>query len=106
MAGYWIKRPVIGASSDNVDFVALSEEWPAIAWMLSGRPKDHPEGQESPATLMVFFDSGRLKFCIAPKVGLGVAFGTIKDPSNPLGSIEAALRAGDYEWKNTNRNRS
>jgi len=104
MGGYYVKRPELGAGQGNPDFVALAEEYPAIAWVLSGRPKDHPEGQEAPATIMVFFDSGKLKYCISPKIGLGVAFGTIDDPTQPMASIEASIREGKYEWKNRKRN--
>jgi hypothetical protein len=103
MSGYFVKRPQENLGSGNEDFASLAGEFPAIAWALAGRPKDHPEGQEYPATLMIFFDSGRLKYCLAPKIGLGVAFGTIKDPSKLLDSIEASLRQGDYEWKTRRR---
>lgn len=104
MGGYYVKRPEIGAGQGNADFAALAEEFPAIAWMLAGRPKEHPEGFESPSSLIIFFDSGRLKYCISPKVGLGVAFGTISDPTSPLASIEASIIEGSYEWKNRKRN--
>lgn len=104
MSGYFIKKPDQQLGQGNEDFSALAQEYPAIAWALAGRPNGHPEGAESPATIMLFFDSGRLKYCLSPKVGLGVAFGCIDDPTQPMASLEASLREGKYEWKNRKRN--
>lgn len=104
MGGYYVKRPQEQLGPGNEDFAFLAEDYPATAWALAGRPKDHEAGAESPATIMLFFDSGKLKFCISPKVGLGVAFGSIDDPTQPMASIERAIANGKYEWKNRKRN--
>ena len=104
MSGYYVRRPQENLGPGNEDFANLAGEYPAIAWALAGRPKDHEAGQESPATLMIFFDSGKLKYCLSPKIGLGVAFGTIDDSSKVMASIERSITEGKYEWKNRKRN--
>jgi len=104
MSGYYIKRPSPDNGDRGEDFAFLAESYPAIAWVLAGRPKDHEAGMEYPATLMLFLDSGKLKYCISPKIGLGVAFGTVDDPTDPMASIERSIVAGAYEWKNRKRN--
>lgn len=104
MSGYYVKRPEVQLGAGNQDFADLAEEFPAIAWALAGRPKDHEAGEACPATIMLFFDGGKLKYCLSPKIGMGVAFGTVDDPSSPMASIEASIREGKYEWKNRKRN--
>lgn len=103
MSGYYVKRPEVQVGAGSQDFAGLVEEYPAVAWALAGRPPGHAEGAEYPATLMVFFDGGKLKYCLSPKIGQSVAFGTIEDPTQPMASIEASIREGKYEWKTRKR---
>jgi len=103
MSGYYVKRPQEGLGPGNEDFAFLAEEYPAVAWLLAGRPKDHPEGQMQPLSLIVFFDSGKLKFAFSSRTSTDCCFGTIDDPTNPLASVEASLRAGRIEWKGKRR---
>lgn len=100
MSGYYVKRPAsIAEPSRSEAFQFLSDSWPSVAWFLAGRPADHADGPECAGTVMFFFDSGTLKFCLSPKVGREVAFGTIDDPTKPFDSLEASLIEGKYEWK-------
>lgn len=99
MSGYYIKAPTRDVGPGNDEFAFLAEDHPALAWALAGRPKDHPEGFAPPATFMLFFDSGRLKFCLSPKFGTDVLFGVVSDPTAILANVEASLREGKFEWK-------
>jgi metal-dependent amidase/aminoacylase/carboxypeptidase family protein len=99
MSGYYVKRPEADLGHGGEDFTWLAESYPAIAWFLAGRPKDHPEGAECPGSLIIFLDSGKLKFCLSPKIGRDVAFGSVTDPTKPMDSIEASLVNGSIEWK-------
>jgi hypothetical protein len=51
------------------------------------------------ASIVLFAEAGKLKFCITPRVGNRVAFGTCDDPVKGLASVEQALARGNYEWK-------
>jgi len=81
----------------------VAEEHPAIAWLLAGRPKDHPEGGMLPLSLILFFDSGKLKFAFSSRSSTECCFGCVDDPTSILASVEAALRAGRIEWKGKRR---
>ncbi len=99
MSGYFIKPPQASPGPGDENFAFLAEDHPAIAWALAGRDKSHAEGFAYPATLMLFFDSGKLKFCVSPKFGTDVLFGTVEDPTQPMASIESSLQNGKFEWK-------
>lgn len=84
-------------SSPNI--VALREDYPNLTEALLGAKG--PDGKIAiwPSTLMLFLEGDVLKFCLSPKVGDKVAFGTILDPSKGLLGIEQALESGKFEWK-------
>jgi hypothetical protein len=79
---------------------AFLEEFPTISEILQGSPA---EGEGTypvpPASVVIFAESGDLKFCITPKLGNRVAFGVWKDPGEGLRSLERILGAGEFEWK-------
>lgn len=99
MSGYYVRRPDPKESEKSEDYQSLAEEFPAVAAFLLGRPIGHPDGAECKGTIQIFLDSGKLKFCLSPKVGRDVAFGTIPDPTQPMESLEAQIVKGAYEWK-------
>lgn len=99
MSGYYVKPPDDPVGPGNAMFADIAEEYPAIAGVLAGRPKSHEAGELKPQTLMFFFDAGRLKFCLSNRHSTDVAFGVVKDHTRILESTEAALKAGEYEWK-------
>ena len=90
-------------ASENI--IALRENWPNLTDALLGC-KD-PDGKEGvpPITLMLFLEGDTLKFCLSPKWGGKVAFGTIVDPSKGLQAVEDAIRAGEFEWKKRRQSR-
>ena len=106
MAGYFVKPPQDGVGPGNEDFAFLAETHPAVAWLLAGRPKDHPEGYMPPMNLQFFFDTGRLKACFSSRSYAFVCFLTIDDPTNPLGCVESVLQGGKIEWKKSRQFRS
>lgn len=99
MSGYYVRRPDPKEESHSEDFQSLAEEYPAIAAFLAGRPAGHPDGAECKGTLQIFLDGGRLKFCLSPKIGRDVAFGTVPAPNTPMASIEAQIVKQAFEWK-------
>lgn len=75
-------------------------EYPALADVFGGCDQDAAVGKTIPcATINLFWEGGRLKFCIIPKGYNQVAFGTVGDPSKGFAAIEAAIQAGHFEWK-------
>lgn len=79
-------------------------EYPSCAAVLAGIwSDDGKECQVPPASIIVFAEGGKLKFCISPKVGNMVAFGTCEDSSKGLGAIEAAIEGCHFEWKKARR---
>lgn len=82
----------------------MSDQWPALCAVLAGvRTADGLKWELSPCTISLFADCGKLKFCISPKEGLKVAFGTIDRVSDGLDGLEHALEQGHYEWKTSRR---
>lgn len=61
--------------------------------------------KHGPATIMLFCEGGKLKFCLSPKFSQSVAFGVVPDPDKPFHSIEQELALGHFEWKNRSRSR-
>lgn len=52
-----------------------------------------------PASITLFAEGGRLKFCINPQ-GFGqVCFGTVQDANEGLEGVQRAIRDGHCEWK-------
>lgn len=96
------------SSGDNYDRravdAAFREEWPTLAEVFSGIPASQGEKNGvPPATINLFWEGGRLKFCIIPTGAGRVAFGTVAGPEKGLASLEASLQAGHFEWKRRSR---
>lgn len=80
------------------------EAYPTLAAVLCGEREGEGAGSEAPrATLNLFEEGGKLKFCILPKEGNQIAFGTIPDPVKGFDAIEVELAAGRFEWKKASR---
>lgn len=78
----------------------FASEYPAVAEVLNGVfNKDNQAESVPPATIMLFAEEGRLKFCISPKTGPRIAFGCLRDPAKGLGSLEDEIALGRFEWK-------
>lgn len=79
---------------------SFCDQWPLLAQLFAGV---HDEtGQQWklwPCTLSLWFDCGVLKFCVSPKCGPKVCFGSVKALGEGLDGLEAALARGDCEWK-------
>lgn len=79
--------------------LALREEFPELVKALQGCKNLDGQCVMPPCTLMIFLEGDRLGFCISPKTGTKVAFGTVPDPSKGLAGIEHELAEGHFEWK-------
>lgn len=91
-------------SHDRVDAPTIPagfiERYPELALLFGGRINAENGRIEIPAaTLVLFFEGGRLKFCVKPRSGGRVAFGTVTDASEGLVGVEEAIRVGHFEWK-------
>jgi len=89
------------ASGEDTPFLAaLREEYPELAQALRGTKNVDGQCVLPPCTLMLFLDGERIGFCLSPKAGQRVAFGSLPDPSKGLAGVEAEIAAGHFEWKN------
>jgi hypothetical protein len=78
----------------------FAERFPMISQVFAGIYSDDGKVcQVPPASIVIFAEAGKLKFCLTPKHGNRVAFGTVEDPLAGLSGVEAALAGGSYEWK-------
>lgn len=91
---------------DNPAVVALREEFPELTNALLGSKNVEGQCVLPPCTLMIFLNDGRLGFCLSPKSGSKVAFGTIPDPSKGLNCVESEIAQGHFEWKNSPKRRA
>lgn len=85
----------------------LREQWPALAAVMEGIYS--PDGKQCelpPCTVQLFCELGKLKFCLSPKTGNRIAFGSVSDPSKGMDGLERALQDGHFEWKNRGRKSS
>lgn len=79
---------------------SFSGAFPELARLFSGRlNSENGRCEIPPATITLFFEGGRFKFCVHPRTGGKVAFGTVSEPLEGLVGIEKALAAGHFEWK-------
>lgn len=90
---------VASQTEDGVQVAALREEFPAITEALKGVPSDVPGETVWPCTLMLFLEGDTLKFCLNPKSGNRVAFGSVPDAAKGLHGVESAIVNGNFEWK-------
>lgn len=96
---------VSSATSDGPQVQALREEFPSIVEAMRGVVGDEQTPTLWPCTVMLFLEGDTLKFCLNPKSGNRVAFGTVSDASKGLQGVEQALRDGQFEWKARGRQR-
>lgn len=94
------------SEEDNPCVLALRDEYPELTNALLGTKNVEGQCVLPPCTLMIFLNDGRLGFCLSPKSGSKVAFGTIPDPSKGLSCIEAEIAKGNFEWKNSPKRRA
>jgi len=80
-------------------FEIVKKQYPGIAQVLQGRTKEMKGGVFPPSTIMLSMDMGVLKFCCSPKYGAHVCFGTLDDPTDILGCLDKAIRAGKVDWR-------
>lgn len=82
---------------------ALPEEFlskfPILSEALAGVYDSSGKCKMSKATLMIFLDGGRLKFCISPQGSPRVAFGMLPGVFPSFQTVEDELKAGKFEWK-------
>jgi hypothetical protein len=95
-----------GVTREGVD-PGFAEEFPHLAEIFRGVPKNGEGSFDvAPATLNLFWEGGVLKFCIIPRTGNRVAFGSCQCPEKGLQSVEEALAAEHFEWKISKRRSS
>jgi len=93
-----------GQASDPYDRVFVSTEFadrfPNLAELFCGLFRESDSKWEVyPCTLTIFVENRRLKFCVHPRVGPQVAFGSCQDGVGGFSEIEQALELGHFEWK-------
>lgn len=80
------------------------ESFPTVSSVLEGKPEtSHGQVAIPPATISIFADGGKVKFCISPKKGPSVAFGCLGDPSKGLDDLEIQLAQNRFEWRKGSR---
>lgn len=86
-------------------FDALAAECPDLALVMAGEYDEGGNCLVPSCTLMLFLEAGRVKFCLSPKFGPQVAFGTLPDPSKGLQGVDEEIREGRFEWKSRGNKR-
>lgn len=80
------------------------DEFPAFAAVLGGvYSLDGQTCEVPPASIILFAELGKVKFCIHPKRGSKVAFGTLSNPGAGFAALNDEIEAGNFEWKNGKR---
>lgn len=93
------RQALNGPTGLSADLEAFSCEFPHVWQVFQGRPYTADDPGRPPATILLFAEGGKLKFCIKPKQGGLVAFGTVSDASRGLYGVDKAIADGDLEWK-------
>jgi len=89
------------SNGEDTPFVTeLRGEYPELIQAMRGTKNVDGQCVLPPCTLMIFLEGDRMGFCLSPKNGTRVAFGTVSDPAKGLQSVEAEIAAGHFEWKN------
>ncbi len=86
-------------------YLALTEEVPVLAKALIGHSTAEGTCLVPPCSLILFLDSGILKFCLSPKYGDQVCFGVVQEPLYSLHGVERALEQDKFEWKRPGKGR-
>ena len=84
-------------ASENIRY--LKELYPGIAQVFLGRTKEMKGGVFPPCSIILSLDGDLVKFCVSPKYGAHVAFGTIEDVTQILECLDAAIRANKVDWR-------
>jgi len=84
---------------DTECFGELIEAYPNLVEAFTGSVDENKRWIIGPCTVMLFYEGGKLKFCLSPKYTNRVAFGSISDPMHPWDSIEQMIEKGSLEWK-------
>jgi len=93
------RQATAGLTGMSADLEAFASEFPHVWDIFRGSPVTPDNPGRPPATILIFAEGGRLKFCIKPKWGGHVAFGTVQDASQGLLGVDTAIRDGHLEWK-------
>lgn len=96
---------VQSATQDGPQVQALRDEYPLVVEAMRGVVGDETTPTLWPCTVMLFLEGDQLKFCLNPKSGNRVAFGSVADASKGLLGVEQALFDGHFEWKARGRSR-
>jgi hypothetical protein len=86
-------------TQDGPQVMALRDEFPAIVEAMKGVCDEGGQQVVWPCTVMLFLEGDTLKFCLNPKSGSRVAFGSVLDASKGLHGVEQAISDGNFEWK-------
>lgn len=79
---------------------AFRSRFPALSEVLGGIVEEGTGKLSIPAaTLNLFWEGGELKFCIIPRFGNRVAFGSVPEPHKGIESLEREIAAGRVGWK-------
>jgi len=98
-------------AKDGRDFAAIPdsfrEEYPQLAAVFAGLARAEQNGGSVPAaTVNLWFEGAVCKFCIMPRFGNRIAFGTIEEPEKGFAGLEEAIAGGRFEWKVSKRRNS
>jgi hypothetical protein len=87
-----------GKAEEYIDEGFFAEH-PLLARAMGGSPATESEPAFLPHSLILFWEGGRLKFCLSRKGLPNCCFGTVEDPSKGLQGVEKAIADGHFEWK-------
>lgn len=95
------RAAAIGSEGNAVAVAALATRHPTLALAIQGTVGADASSTVPAITVMIFAEAGRLKFCLRPKWGSAVAFGTLPGISGVEEELEHALVHGELEWRST-----
>lgn len=75
------------------------EELPALAEFMGGADALGDSPAIMPHGLNLFWEGGKMKFCLSRRNYPNCCFGCVPDPVKALQSVEGELQAGRFEWK-------
>jgi len=97
------RESYVATDSSNVRsapaLLGLRDEYPTLADALLGSAGTDGGPAVPACTLMVFVEADKVKFCLNPKYGDRIAFGTLTEPEKGLAGIEWEMAEGRFEWK-------
>lgn len=101
MSAYFDRVKSLSENGDAAEAFGGSvyEAYPNLCDSFLGRKNEVGQWCPGPATLMVFCEAGKMKFCLSPKYHHSVCFGTVDDLEDVAGSVERSLHSGACDWK-------